>query len=282
MIVVAGKINYGIIPALLWLRLFFGLWFVSALPRSFFKHVRKYLPLLALWTIIEYCLFQTFPQIVGAWPNYINSEGALANHQLSGFLAGPYSWGGNRTITGVISLALFIYESTRFRKLLFFLSTVLSFSTTAILLLGFYLGIKHWKRLLIFFPVFIYGFSKVDFGYRLSLDYVSKILFEYKVMQWEKAQKVLNNHLLLGNGNVSSQNVEVSNYGLYFGDFMMLDLFSITGLLGVFLFILIVFQKTKQSNILPILVLFIGSFHYHVLFCLPGQLIFGYLLNDRK
>lgn len=281
-VVFIDKVNFGVLPSLLWLRLFFGLWFIAALPKSFFNRIGKYLHLLAIWTILEYSLFQTIPQIVGAWPNYINSEGALANYQLSGFLAGPYSWGGNRTITGVISLALFIYESSRLRKYLFLLSTILSFSTTAILLLGIYLGIKHWKITVCFSPLLIFILSRVDFGYRLSVDYISKILLEYKVLQWEKSQNILDGHLLLGNGNVSSENIDVSNYGLYFGDFMMLDLFSITGFAGLTLFILMVFQKSNRSNILPLFILLLGSFHYHVLFSLPGQLIFGYLVNVKK
>lgn len=281
-IVVTTKLNYGFAPALLWLRLFFGLWFIAALPKRFYKHLKRYLPLLAIWTIVEYFLFQLFPNAVGNWPNYINPEGAIQNYEFSGFFAGPYSWGGNRTITGVISLSLFIYESKPLRKYLFLLSTILSFSTTAILLLSIYVGIKYWKRALLMSPLLFYGFSNVDLSYRLSVDYVSKILFEYKLIQLEEALEILNNHLLLGNGNVSSENVMVSNYGLYFGDFMMLDLLSITGLAGLLLFILIVFQKARANIIVPLIVLFVGSFHYHVLFCLPGQLIFGYFINGRK
>ena len=281
-IVVTAKLNFGVAPAFLWLRLFFGLWFITALPKRFFKHLKRYLPLLALWTIVEYFLFQIFPNSVGNWPNYINTEGAIANYYFSGFFAGPYSWGGNRTITGVISLSLFIYESKRLRKFLFLFSTIFSFSTTAILLLSLYMGIKYWKSVFLMSPLLFYGFSQVDLGYRLSVDYVYKILFQYKLIQWEKALEILNNHHLLGNGNVTSENLTVSNYGLYFGDFMMLDLLSITGMVGLLLFILIVFQKATLKIIVPLMVLFVGSFHYHVLFCLPGQLIFGYLINDRK
>ena len=281
-IVVAAKVNFGVIPSVLWLRLFFGLWFIAALPKSFFHRLGRYIHLLALWTIIEYCLFQLAPHFVGGWPNYINSEGAIQNYEFSGFLAGPYSWGGNRTITGVISLTLYVFETTRFRRSLFLLSTILSFSTTGILLLALYLGFKHWKRVLFFSPILIYGISNIDLGYRLSIDYISKIVLEYKVVQWEMAQKILHNHFFLGNGNISSHNVEVSNYGLYFGDFMMLDLLSITGILGTVLFTLIVFYRATSKNFIPLLILFIGSFHYHVLFCLPGQIIFGYLINDRK
>lgn len=276
------KLKFGIKPSLLWIRLFFGLWFVSYLPSKYFQSLDKFAPLLAVWTVLEYFLFHLSPSIVGAWPNYINSEGAIENVGFSGLFAGPYSWGGNRTVTGVVSLALMINEKYFFRRLLFLLSTILSFSTTAFMLLIVYLIFTNLRLIFLTAPIFLFIWKQVDFGYRLSSDYVLKILFEYKFTQLQDALAILTDNFIFGNGNIDSQNISVANYGLYFGDFMILDLLCITGIFGFITFIFIIVSKMTKNNWVAILILFIGSFHYHVLFSLPGQLVFGMLAHNSK
>ena len=66
------------------------------------------------------------------------------------------------------------------------------------------------------------------------------------------------------------------------GDFYWLYFFQWFGLSGlVFYFVFIILNMNKK-NIFPLLVLIISTLHYHTIFSIPGQLIFGYILSRRS
>lgn len=63
------------------------------------------------------------------------------------------------------------------------------------------------------------------------------------------------------------------------GDFGFSGFALGNGFFGLVLFVCFLISKINKVNIAPILVIIIASFHYSAIFFLPGQLIFGLLLN---
>ena len=173
-------------------------------------------------------------------------------------------------------------------KLITFIAFVLSVSTAAYILYFLYFAIR--KLSLFILPViislgYIILYSLNDIYYRLSLDYLIFLFTEFKYAQIEKSWELLNfdyTTFYLGNLNVKTESLEVSGFGLHFGDFLMLDYFTLFGWIGLLFFFVFYFSKFNSSNWLPLLLILIGTFHYHVIFSFPGQIITGYFLSLKN
>ena len=66
------------------------------------------------------------------------------------------------------------------------------------------------------------------------------------------------------------------------GDFGLNNFIYNHGLVGSLFLIGVIFSNTNRNNWLGILVCSVGTLHYSVIFFVPGQMVFGYLLAMQK
>ena len=279
--------------SIFYIRLFWGVFFFylyfSANPQKK-STIIKVIYAASLITIIEYILIHISPNLIFILPNYVADPTFYTWFSNTGYLSGALSFGGNRTVTGVILLAFHVYsiQNDLSTKLITFIALILSVSTAAYVLYFMYYAIRK-LRPIILIVIMSLGYmilnSLNDIYYRFSLDYLIYLLTEFKYSQIKKSWELLNYDNLtfyLGNLNVKTENDEIAGFGLHFGDFLMLDYFTLFGWFGLLILLVFYFTKFNSSNWLPLLLIFIGTFHYHVIFSLPGQIITGYFLSIKK
>ena len=118
--------------------------------------------------------------------------------------------------------------------------------------------------------------------YRVSLSYLLDFMVDYKssqIMEGIALHEESKINLLTGLHVFSSENIEVSGYGISFGDFMALEFFVHYGLVGILMFAIFVLPLINRGNAWPVMILIAGTFHYGIIFATPGQVVFGYLLS---
>jgi hypothetical protein len=100
------------------------------------------------------------------------------------------------------------------------------------------------------------------------LKYINH-LYENKILQIGEAWSDLTIfQVFFGSLNISDMG----------GDILWLSFFKIFGLYGTLLLLFFLYHKVNKKNFLGVLLIVIFTTHYFVLFSMPGQLIFGYLL----
>jgi hypothetical protein len=257
----------------------------------------KYVWVLPIITCVEYVLIQLFPSVSGILPNY-NMTDFISYQDISGINSGVHSFGGNRTVTSVILAALYFDEKERKGKhqIYYFVATILAFSGLGTALLFLFLArdkfaASNQSILKRFIPTIFsicvllillfgeHGFERVKFSY------LSGTIIGYKLDQIEEAKNLYDytlRNFLFGEYVNNSSNQIVSDMGITFGDFLALQFAVDNGLLGIIAFALFVGSGVNKMNSVPIMIMLIGTFHYHVIFSLPGQIVFGYLLAKRR
>lgn len=246
--------------------------------------------ILSVWTIAEYILIRTYPGIIGSLYNY---DGSFFLDQTERLTGGVHSFGGNRTVTAVILVAVYLFLENyqphrRFKNLPLFASLI-CFSGTAYMLLAFALFWQYRKNqfiipiaacfALIFFSAELFG---VYFVSKFSHSYMLDVL-AYKLNQINQAGILLQAdaaNYIWGRGffNIGTESTEVSGYGGYFGDFIMLDFVVKFGFVGVVIYALILAKSVNARNFIAVTVMIVGTLHYHVMFSLIGQFVLGYIL----
>jgi hypothetical protein len=183
-----------------------------------------------------------------------------------------YGFGGNATITAVL-LSNFAYLSqSSYVKNLLRLTSLLCLSGTGIIHLVFS-NIKHIfskKTFALFSLAFILISS--DLIPKISSSYLTEV-YDDKIYQIQ--EELSASALLWGVSQLDS----VRQLG---GDFSMLSFLEYNGLIGFFLLIVIPFRSYNNIYRKPIFLLLVCSCHYGVIFSLPGQVVFGYLLARHK
>lgn len=283
----------SIVVSLYYIRLFWGvfffyLYFSNNIQKK--KTIKNVIYLASIITIAEYIVIHIFPNLIFILPNYLTDTTFYSWYSQTGYLSGVLSFGGNRTVTGVILLAFHVYsiQNNLNTKLITFIAMILSVSTTAYVLFILYFSIRKLNMftLIVFVSIgYLLLKSLNSLYYRFSLDYLIFLFTEFKYDQIKKAMELLNVDnmtLLFGNINVKIESEEIAGFGLHFGDFLILDYFTIFGWVGLLFFLYFYFKNLNTLNWIPLLLIFIGTFHYHVIFSLPGQIITGYLLSLKK
>jgi hypothetical protein len=206
--------------------------------------------------------------------------------ELSFSSGGVHSFGGNRTVSGVLLLSLYIYldkiENGKNTKYLVLAASILCGSGTAYGLLLFYFFAKGVFKLrylatgiiltyILIFSDYDNGLTLEKFNYQYIL-----FLFNYKneqILDYQDRSSFLS--ILLGLGDVAFGNPDTlfSGYGSLYGDFIILDFLSRFGILGAGCLGYFLFIHTNNYSRMPILIILLGTFHYHVLFSSPGQII---------
>lgn len=241
--------------------------------------------ILSILTLIEFAVINIYPNLIEILPNY----NRIFTESFSS--GGVHSFGGNRTVTGVLLLAIYTYlekiSTVRSIKILVMMSVLLCGSGTAYLLLLLYLGYRGRSQIvyIIIFCMCAYVFLIADLEEFVHLEkfnseYIN-FIFEYKLDQINDLKTKMNfASYFFGIGDLSFGNgsVEIDGYGSLYGDFLLLDFFARYGLLGLGSLLFFVFFFINRTSFIPVLIIVCGTLHYHVLFSTPGQLIVAILI----
>lgn len=110
-----------------------------------------------------------------------------------------------------------------------------------------------------------------ELSQKISWAYTKEIL-DQKLVGFKNEFQLINNYELLF-GDI---------YGGRGGDFgWMLFLFN-NGIFGLFLMIFLILNKLNSYNAFALFIIVLATFHYPVIFYLPGQMLFGYILNMKN
>ena len=208
-------------------------------------------------------------------PNYSGSDITNSSHFSSDWQR-AYTYGGNASVASVLLVAIMAYARPKF--------LVVSITGVAVVMLGSGSGMLVYMAYFVYFSknsmkifylisaLFVTLIaSKVDFLYKISLEYMI-IILEIKMSQVVEISSYMNGfELLSGTGSAMHTG----------GDFLWQSFYHVHGLLGLLLMILILFSHMNHFNRFPLMIIFLMTTHYFVLFSLPGQLIAGYLLAIR-
>lgn len=245
--------------------------------------------ILALLTIYEYLVIKIDPEIILQLPNYDVTFDIARAKQIMG---GVHSFGGNRTNTSVLLLAIYTFLDINYKnckeKYLVLISSIIAMSGSALFLLFSYLLIRNWHRkhiILIIILILVAIDVKIEGNYlveKFNSEYILFIVFA----KLDQINILLSNfspiQIIFGgglNGEVSLSS-EVNGYGAYFGDFIFLDFFARFGLFGLLTIIYFLLLTVNKHSFIPISILLLGSLHYHVIFSTPGQLITAVILIE--
>lgn len=267
--------------------------------------VEKIFLLLAIVTIIEKLLLIVEPSLIYILPNYDGGVTfSLENAQ--SIIGGVHSFGGNRTVSGVILFAGYIYSLdkpiSRLAKLLILFASIVCMSGTALLFFALYLPclavIKIRKRSTFFGKILTVGVFSVLFIFlamiffvenyedllfdRFSLFYINYI-YEYKLEQivdYDKAVDVFGLIFGLGSAAFTSTSDEIAGYGSRYGDFIALDFLARYGALGFMALVALIAVAINRKSFLPMMIIIGGTLHYHVLFSGPGQVMSALMLAN--
>jgi len=281
-----------ITACILYLRLYWGfIGFYFFFRIQSLKHAVTFFMVCAYVTIAEFLLIRIYPALTGILPNYDGTfETMLEGY---GFFGGVHSFGGNRSVTGVLMLAVYVYfdlNKEKFsakKRYIVGAAALLTFSASAWLIFIFYYLARRANKLI--FPVAL-GLMVISVIYlsdvwgRLSFDYIDAV-YDVKSDEIDKNMEYLHESNLsyfFGTAHIESENDQVKGYGNLVGDFSYLDFYLRNGIFGVIIFVLFAASNINRYNFAMVLVLIAGTFHYHVIFSFPGQIFFSYFLSLNK
>lgn len=270
------------------IRFYFGfLVFYVTFKYSTFRFNDTHFRVLCALIILEAVLINTIidPHVM---PNFPDSS-AYSHFNLGGYQR-PYSFSGNASVTSLLMVVLFSLLRFRIGNLiaLSFCIALLSsgvgiFSYFLLLLYIFSRSFSTFLLLalaLVVAACFIFfvggGIGDLTFlSSKVSNEYIL-FLFDFKI---EQIRNVYHGFtamdFLIGN---------IDNYqriGLG-GDFGWLYFISGFGFLGLVFIFFFLFFKLNKSNYYPLIMMIIFTLHYPAMFFLPGQVVLGYVLNQKR
>jgi len=281
-----------IAACILYLRLYWGfIGFYYFFRIQSLKHVETFFMSCAYLTILEFFLIRIYPGLTDLLPNY---DGTFENMvEGYGFFGGVHSFGGNRSITGVLMLSVYVYFDLNKEKFnaknryIAGAAALITFSASAwLIFICYYLARRANKFI---FPVVLILMSigviyLSNIWGRLSYGYIEAV-YDVKNEEINKNLEYLHENNLsyfFGTSHVESENNQVKGYGSLVGDFSYLDFYLRNGIMGIIFFIIFAASYMNKHNFAMLLVLIAGTFHYHVIFSFPGQIFFAYFLSLNK
>jgi hypothetical protein len=205
-------------------------------------------------------------------PNYPANVDASSN--FSDKYQRVYGFGGNASVLSSLLVVILCLSSQSVSLIVGVMITVmLASSGSGFIAFAIFIIFKKFKYKS---SIFILLSSLIIFLYQIDLDIFSKIslkyinhLYENKILQIGEAWSDLTIfQVFFGSLNISDMG----------GDILWLSFFKIFGLYGTLLLLFFLYHKVNKKNFLGVLLIVIFTTHYFVLFSMPGQLIFGYLL----
>jgi len=249
-------------------------------------NIKNILLTLSILTILEAVAVNTIinPSMLPNWP--LSAEDTLLHGISRGGLIfdsftylRPLGFGGNSSITSSLLISLLLYlnrlkKDTFLISFLAMIAVISLYSGVGYILLSLYLlFFSRVKKIsfLCLVTLYIYSYGsniqKVDYVYYqyILLDIIGNLFDVVKSLDYVEI--------------FSGQNRAIEH--AIGGDFYWLYLFQWFGLFGVFFYVCIILLNSSKINFFPILFLVISTLHYHTIFAIPGQLIFGYLLSRK-
>lgn len=240
--------------------------------------------LLCVITLVEAILINSVISAI-TLPNFPVADASMTDFAIPGNYQRPYSFGASATVGSSLLVVLMAISKVRGWRLWLGVFTVFVFASgTGIFILLLFLLVKYPKWMMK--ASFLLMLATLVMGYFLPQQtsdlfnlYNSKIgpeylefLIDFKLSQINEYIDALDTYMIFFGG-----------LGEYRGgDFGFLAFILANGILGLLLFLMILFYRTNKKNRFPIFLIVLSSFHYPVMFFLPGQMIFGWLLSNRK
>tara|TARA_B110000008_G_scaffold275762_1_gene313837 strand:+ start:3969 stop:5024 length:1056 start_codon:yes stop_codon:yes gene_type:complete len=240
---------------------------------------------LSILTIIEALAINTIilPSDLPNWP--LSAEDTiLYGHTSRGgihfgdfYYIRPIGFGGNSSITASLLLSIMIFNQNNQNN-----ESLIKRLTSIFAILVLYSGVGY-IFLCVYFAVLLKNF------YVPILILASILLFgtfaNIQKLDYEYFQFIIGDIFYNTLWILQSINIQEFFFGQLIpfespigGDFYWLYFFQWFGILGVIFYFLIIMSNSNRVNFLPIMLLVISSLHYHTIFSVPGQMIFGYLL----
>lgn len=256
--------------------IFFYLYFKSGVNFP----VKKILLLLIFLVPLEAFLINTFVS-PHSMPNFPNPE-AYSHFNTNGYQR-PYSFGGNASVSSSIFVILLSMVCLSGIRKYAAIGVVFVFSSGSGLMSLILLTLLRKAKLFAIFFVFIFAFvglfhseiiNTIDsLGLKVNSQYIN-YLVDYKLEQ-------INRHFdgfssidyLIG----SLESIR-KGYG---GDFAWLYFLKSYGFLSLLFLVIFILSKATKETIVPLLIALLSTFHYPVIFFLPGQIILGYLMARK-
>lgn len=269
-------VKQDILDGLMVIRFFWG-WvlFYLFFSGGYSFNLHRLLNILSVLVIGEAFLVNTFIS-ASDMSNYPSPEVEPTHFAQPGEYQRPFSFGGSASVTSASLVSLLAVLQLSLRKsLLPCLAVICCVSGTGFFSLLLYIIYRNFKNhrlfigLIFVFPLFYLAQS---FSIKFSTDYLF-YLYELKMNQISTADFFGPVELLFG-----ARLSDVSGMG---GDFQLLSFIKLNGFLGIFILFLAVIFNLNRHNWFPIFLMLLGSLHYGLIFYLPGQFIFGYLLTLR-
>ena len=280
---IKSTLDFGIYNALLvfgfhWGFIFYFLFFKKYLELI---NLRSLFFVLSVITIVEGILVNTFLDAKN-FPNYPLAE---ATSHFSSIWQRSYSFGGNASITGVLIISLLtLLPFSKFRLLLASAVMVFSASASGVFSFFIYLGFNfrkfwRWSYIIIIFFVGII-FYILSSKYSSDIGYFSKVSTYYiSFLLNDKTERLFAS---LTSMSLIEHLIGSLNYIDTGGDFTFLNFYKCHGISGILIILGLVLRNLSSKNKLPIFLILFFSFHYHVIFSAPGQVLFGYLLSLKQ
>lgn len=215
------------------------------------------------------------------WPNRSHELGLELEN---GSFARAYGFGGNASVTSTLLIALgaILYSGKIVRDI-----ATLGLATSGtgflvfLLKLAFNLKARHLLMaavlLIVFFITVFEGL--LENGLRDSYSSLAKFSWEYYDFlldfKYEQFQSVMvkSNEFQLFFGQA------FIDPSLRMGDFQLLDFLTFNGMFGIGMMALIVAKCMNTTNRVPLFLLLVATAHYQVIFSIPGQILFAWLLT---
>jgi hypothetical protein len=280
-------LKYSIYFSLYLVFFYFGgyLFYVFFRQTAININIQKILILIAVLTIAEAIAINTIilPSDLPNWPltaemTKIHGSTSRGSVTLGGFnYLRPMGFGGNSSISAVLILSMLAFVSKNNKcklwvKIISILSVICLYSGNGFILLSLYIILFSRFKLL---PVILFtllvsfsDFQKLDFFYyqAIFLDISENFL---NVISEIEPYELLS-------GSYFSTELAIG------GDFYWLYFFQWFGVVGIFFYMVAIIFNTNKINWIPLFFLLISTFHYHVIFSIPGQMLFGYFLSRKN
>ncbi|MDP2751765.1 MAG: hypothetical protein Q8O31_04065, partial [Rhodocyclaceae bacterium] len=241
----------------------------------------KVLVPLCIMTLVEAALINTVIH-ASVLPNFPHIDAPVSDFVSAGNYQRPYSFGASATVGSSLLVVLLAITKIQGWRFLLVVTTVFVFlSGTGLAILFLFLLVMHRKfaiqmSLLIFLSVLLFGSIFHDevqsvinaYNDRIGFDYID-FLIDFKLSQIQEHFAGMEWYMFITGG-----------LGEYRGgDFGFLAFFLANGIIGFLLILLVILSNINRNNAFPLILLVLSSFHYPVMFFLPGQMIFGLLLS---
>lgn len=239
---------------------------------------------LSFIVILETVLINT---VIDPWllPNFPVNDGSVGEYNAVISYQRPYAFGASATVGSSLLVALIAISRVSGWRLWLASFVVFLFVSGTGIFAFFLLILLRYKMLiiksvaLIFFILLIsyqlmpglLDIAAFELSRKIGLNYIN-MLFWLKLDQVHQGFAALNNFELFFGVNDGGRG----------GDFGGLLFTLSNGLSGLLVFLLFILSRLNKENAVPLMILLITSLHYPVIFFVPGQMVFGFLLGMKS